>query len=162
MPLPRSATRARRLSNPTCIVKYGKKTSLRSRARRLRSSGALRTSSGCTRRYTAGSIRCGTGRLKKLVASSITSPTLLDVRAGGQVEPHAVGLASVAEREHRVGHVVDRHDVDGRVAACGQREVRAARERAQRPVEDVERARPAAVALADDDAGRKIVIGSAL
>ena len=71
----------------------------------------------------------------------------------------------VAEREHRVGDVVDRHDVDRRVAACGQREVGAARERAQRPVQDVERACPAAVALADDDAGtedrdRQMAVGA--
>ena len=56
------------------------------------------------------------------------------------------------ERRDRVGDVVDRHHVDRRAPARGQQRVGAGVEGAQRPVEDVERRRPAGGALAHDDA----------
>ena len=89
---------------------------------------------------------------ERAVASSTSSPTLLACAPAvrWKVAPSASGAWLSAN--DRVGDVVDRHDVDRRVAARGQRHVGAARERAQRPVEHVERRRPAAVALADDDA----------
>ena len=56
------------------------------------------------------------------------------------------------ERDDRVRDVVDGDDVDRRRAAGGEQRVVALGERAQRPVQDVERRGPAAVAVADDDA----------
>ena len=68
---------------------------------------------------------------------------------------HALGVLQLAEQEDRVGDKVHRHHVDWCLAACRQGEVGAARECAQRPVENVERRRPAGVALPDDDARTK-------
>ena len=69
------------------------------------------------------------------------------------MERRPVGLRGPAQRDHRIGDVVDRHDIDGSVRAARHRHVGAARERTQRPVEHVERAGPAAGPLSHDDAG---------
>ena len=68
---------------------------------------------------------------------------------------HALGVLQLAEQEDRIGDKVDRHHVDRCLAARRQGEVGAARECSQRPVQDVERRRPAGVALPHDDARAK-------
>ena len=83
---------------------------------------------------------------------SIRSPTVPGRLPRRQVERPVRALIGQRERDDRVGDVGHRHDVDGRRAPDRDHLQRAAREHAQRRVDDVERGRPAAVVLADDDA----------
>ena len=77
---------------------------------------------------------------------------LAHMPAGGEMEGGAHGLRRLTEREDRICHVVDRHHIHRRVSARRHRCVGSAGERAQWPVENVERCRPTALALAHHDA----------
>jgi hypothetical protein len=69
------------------------------------------------------------------------------------------GERAGGELEHRVGHVVDGNDVNGRRATGRDRGIGAARKRLQWRVEDVEGVRPTRRPLSDDDAGAEDLDG---
>ena len=79
----------------------------------------------------SGAAEEAAGQLHQLADAARVAP-------GGQVQRRAERLRRLGEREDRVGHVVDRNDVDRAPSRGPADAVGAAREGPQRPVEDVE------------------------
>ena len=73
--------------------------------------------------------RCGTFEERARELSELTDAA--GMLAGGEVEGRALGLGCLAEREDRVGDIVDRYHVNWRVTAGWQHGVGAVRDNAR-------------------------------
>ena len=146
MPSGSSRLRVSRSSNVPSMQKYGKYS--------LPASSALRSAAP---RVIVGELRGRDHPGHRTAEIAARQPGEFGDRRGvltrGEVIGRSVATVRLTELVGGVGDVVDGDDVDGRRRDRRHRGEQPAGERAQRPVQNIERGGPAVVAVADDDAG---------